>query len=57
MCVLHMSMLKSLLEIHLHCELCVHNINVHMEVYIVTSDNFEVYVSPCLRASSPSFIL
>jgi len=57
-CVLHMSMLKfkSLLWIHLHYELCVHNINVHMEVYIVASDNFRVYVSPCLRASSPSFI-
>jgi hypothetical protein len=49
MCVLHMNMLKSLLWIHLHCELCVHNINVHMEIYIVTSDNFRVYASPCLR--------
>jgi hypothetical protein len=42
--------------IHLHCELCVHNINVHMEVYIVSSDNFRVYASPCLRSSSPIFM-
>jgi hypothetical protein len=37
-CVFHMSMLTSLLRIHLHCELCVHNINVHMKIYIVTSE-------------------
>jgi len=45
-CVFHMSMLKSLLRIHLHCELCVHNVNVHMQVYIVSSDNFRVYAGP-----------
>jgi hypothetical protein len=45
-CVLHMSMLKSLLQIHLHCELCVHNVNVHMQVYIVSSDNFRDYAGP-----------
>jgi hypothetical protein len=49
-----MSILKSLLHIDLHYELCVHNINVHMEVYIVSSDNFRVYASLCLKASSPS---
>jgi hypothetical protein len=51
-----MNMLKSLLRIHFHSKLCLHNINVHMEVYIVTSDNFKVYESPCLQASSPSFM-
>jgi hypothetical protein len=50
-----MSMLKSLLRIDLHYELCVHNINVHLQVYIVSNDNFKVYASLCLRASSPSF--
>jgi hypothetical protein len=34
----------------------VHNINVDMEVYIVTSDNFRVYANACLHASNPSFM-
>jgi hypothetical protein len=54
-CVFHMNMVKSLFQTHLHCDLCVHNINVHMEVYIVSNDNFKVYASPCLRASNLCF--
>ncbi len=45
-CVLHMNMLKSLLWIHLHCELCVDNVNVHMQVCIVSSEKFRVYAGP-----------
>jgi hypothetical protein len=51
-CVFHKNMLKLLFQTHLHHDLCVHNINVHMKVYIVSSDNLKVYASPCLRASS-----
>jgi len=55
-CVFHMNMLKSLFQTHLYCDLFVHNINVHMEVYIVSSGTFKVYASPCLRASSLCFM-
>ncbi len=56
MCASHEHVEIIVTWIHLHCELCVHNINVHMEVYIVSSDNFRVYASPCLRSSSPIFM-